>query len=191
MGWTGCHRPKGMSSKAFFEKEFSSIEILKSHTAKNVFYVAARSKHRPEEVFALVILMRYSRDPYFNFYYKDMDESMEPFYYDCPATILDLLTPTDDKHANRWLERCRQRLQEQAAKPKAKDGDWIQFREEIQFTNGLQRSLLKLHKIQRKTWFTDQDGWLFRIPNWKDREYTILSEDEALCVLQRSKEGVM
>lgn len=38
--------------------------------------------------------------------YKEMDESMHPFYYDCPTSILALLSPTDDKSANEWREEC-------------------------------------------------------------------------------------
>ena len=40
---------------------------------------------------------------------KDMDETMLPFYYDCPESILKLLTPTDNKNANIWREKCRKR----------------------------------------------------------------------------------
>jgi hypothetical protein len=38
---------------------------------------------------------------------KWMDESMIPFYYDCPDRILDKLTPTPYQHAVDWREKCR------------------------------------------------------------------------------------
>lgn len=52
--------------------------------------------------------------------YKDMDETMGPFSYDCPASILALLTPTDNKNANEWRETCRKVLAEKAEKRKTK-----------------------------------------------------------------------
>lgn len=44
--------------------------------------------------------------------YKDMDETMGPYYYDCPAAILDMLTPTDNPTSNEWREACRKNLTE-------------------------------------------------------------------------------
>lgn len=50
--------------------------------------------------------------------HKDMDETMEPYYYDCPAKILALLTPTDDDRANAWRNKCRERLRKKAEERK-------------------------------------------------------------------------
>ena len=44
--------------------------------------------------------------------YKDMDETMGPYYYDCPKAILDMLTPTDNDTANEWREACRRNMAE-------------------------------------------------------------------------------
>lgn len=41
------------------------------------------------------------------FYFKPMDESCGPFYYGCPNTILNLLSPTDSEYANEWRTKCR------------------------------------------------------------------------------------
>lgn len=40
------------------------------------------------------------------FSYKDMDETMHPGYYDCPESILKLLSNTDNKCAIEWREKC-------------------------------------------------------------------------------------
>lgn len=41
------------------------------------------------------------------FFYKPITEDMGPCYYDCPNTILDLLSPVDSEYANEWRMRCR------------------------------------------------------------------------------------
>ena len=54
--------------------------------------------------------------------YKLMDESMNPYYYDCPAKILDMLTPAPEawppqlaEWSATWRARCRERLEMGAA----------------------------------------------------------------------------
>jgi len=42
---------------------------------------------------------------------KIMDETVCPFYYQCPAEILDLLTePAPNSAAQRWRSKCRENL---------------------------------------------------------------------------------
>lgn len=50
---------------------------------------------------------------YVDFYYKDMDESMQPYSYDCPVRMLDLLdklAPVTEpaSGAYKWRAACRQ-----------------------------------------------------------------------------------
>lgn len=47
------------------------------------------------------------------FGYKPYDEGTGPFVYDCPAEILDTLSPTDSSTALHWRETCRARRAEQ------------------------------------------------------------------------------
>ena len=58
------------------------------------------------EVIAVVVLTSVRNGRYFG--YKDMDESELPFYYNCPESILKLLTPTENANANEWRKRCRE-----------------------------------------------------------------------------------
>lgn len=55
----------------------------------------------------------YPRSQYVDFYYKDMDESMQPYSYDCPVRMLDLLdklAPVTEpaSGAYKWRAACRQ-----------------------------------------------------------------------------------
>lgn len=98
-------------------KIIGKFEVLKSSMVGSVYYAAVKRTHfatetTPEysKVFAAIFLTSTSSKDYFNFSYKDMDESVGPYYYDCPKGILDLLTPTDNELANNWRMKCREEL---------------------------------------------------------------------------------
>lgn len=94
----------------------STHKVLKSSIKGSIYYAALKYTedfiekypNYKDAVFAVVIITSVdNKDPYFNFSYKDMDESMGPCFYDCPLSILNLLTPTDSEFANQWRDTCR------------------------------------------------------------------------------------
>ncbi|SEP50232.1 hypothetical protein SAMN02990966_07578 [Rhodospirillales bacterium URHD0017] len=102
---------------AQFTHEKASVRstVLRSKIIDNrVYYAAVERLCRDtgiREVWALICLIRYDprdREGYV-FGYKDMHESMEPYEYDCPETILKLLTPTNLPGAAAWRARCQER----------------------------------------------------------------------------------
>ena len=141
MGWTSYHveatyNPKAkrrtVNRKAECDKLFNQdmvtyddntvigkYEVLKSHIVGSTYYAAVKrikfaTETKPEEscVFAAIVLTSVDSKDYFNFSYKDMDETMGPYQYGCPKSILDLLSPTDNEYANKWRERCYEVLKE-------------------------------------------------------------------------------
>lgn len=133
MGWTSYHAQhykKGVvDRKAELDCEFSqpvvdknrkkigTFKVLKSSMVGSTYYAAVQktifsTETEPEkfDIFAVVCFTHTDMKDYYNFSYKDMSEDMEPFYYDCPRTILDLLTPADSENANRWRNKCREQL---------------------------------------------------------------------------------
>ena len=46
-----------------------------------------------------------------DFSYKNMDETENPFYYDCPKSILELLSATDNELAMTWRKRCYEKIE--------------------------------------------------------------------------------
>ena len=56
--------------------------------------------------FCAVFLTSVNSKDYFNFSYKPMDESCGPCCYDCPKSILDLLSETDYKVTIEWRQKC-------------------------------------------------------------------------------------
>jgi hypothetical protein len=96
-------------------------KVLKSAMVGSVYYAAveSRSAYGARKVWAAVFLTcGKTKHDHTEWGYKDMDESVGTYYYDCPASILALLTPTDNKNANEWREQCRKRLAEKAERRK-------------------------------------------------------------------------
>ena len=107
MGWTLTNRPKGQTSKAFFQRELGlgSLEFVETAMVNGVFYAAVRTTEG--EVLALVVLT-IRRKGYYNLKYKEVDETMFPLHQcEAPERVLNKLTPTDDKFANEWRDKCR------------------------------------------------------------------------------------
>ena len=111
MGWTGTHTDyykngkvdRRMACRSEYNKD--GYEVLKDSLHGSVYYAAV--KHPDDHVFGLVVRTSVDNNDYFNFKYKDMPEDMGPCYYDCPMSILNLLSKTDHEYALEWRKKCR------------------------------------------------------------------------------------
>lgn len=123
MGWTSYNathykngkvdRKAEMDEKYNWEDDGRKVEVLKSSMVGSTYYAAVKSFNKTngfEYVCAIVCLTSTDMKDYFNFSYKDMDETMGPRENNCPKCILDLLTPTDNEYANNWRKVCRENL---------------------------------------------------------------------------------
>ncbi len=128
MGWLSMTR-SGMAPfatpKAYLDNQCTyppdpekgrdkGLRVFKSTVRSNAYYAACQSytADGPLQTFAIICLIKWNpaaRDGYL-FAYKDQDEMMGPYKYDCPASILDLLGPPGNDYAAQWREQCRQRL---------------------------------------------------------------------------------
>lgn len=163
MGWTYNHRYKGTSieqhlidSGVFKWNADSPFEytVLKTSVVKLTTLYAAIEKKNKEtgerKVFAAVILIQMIKgQQYENFGYKDMDETCGPCSYDCPKSILQLLTPTDSQYANDWREQCWNKINERKSAPKIKVGNVFNFAKNIKFSNGREFSSLVVGEVCR------------------------------------------
>lgn len=83
--------------------------VLKSAMVGSTYYGAVRVQRfdkNIDKVVAVIILTSVDMNDYYNFAYKDMDESMLPYQRDCPRSILKLLTPTENENSLKWRELC-------------------------------------------------------------------------------------
>jgi len=103
------HGPRAYLDNQFtYQRETVRSTVLRSALVRMRPYYAAVELLRPDkprEVFAVICLVRYNpRDAEGDvFGYKDMTEHMGPCEAECPAAILDLLTPTDAATGSRGI----------------------------------------------------------------------------------------
>ena len=129
MGWTSYHATHYKNGKvnrkaecdAYFTEGLNEgfYRLEKSTMIGSVYYAAVTGLKRYNEgkkedvpkdeqhTFGVVFLTSVDSKDYYNFSYKDMDETCGPFCYDCPESILKLLSPTTSEFAQKWRNGCR------------------------------------------------------------------------------------
>lgn len=184
MGWTSYHASYYKNGKidrkaecdAYFMEGLNRghYKVLKSSMVGSVYYAAVQSLKRgvkiddeyvyediPEnerKTWAAVFLTQTDMKDYYNFYYKDMDETVLPGCYDCPKGILDLLSPTDHEYALQWRAKCREQLER---KKKGNALTKLPFGTKVIWTrwDGTEITLIKREPMaQFKTWWWQVDG---------------------------------
>ena len=179
MGWTSYdatnYKINGKGIKVIDKKaECDSLfddkhKVLKSAVVGNVYYAAIENDDK--EVYAIVILISTSRSDGFNFGYKDMSEFCGPYETKCPKSILKLLTPTDNKWANEWRQKCW----DYHNKPKLKD---VKVGQKIKYKmhNGKEVVLIKREPAyQFKTpWFEVEETNTYMKKKYIPQEFEII-----------------
>jgi hypothetical protein len=168
MGWTCTYKPKEQPLTEFFIDHgvFSwsgdnpyRYKVLDGALVNlSEYYAAVECTHKEtgeRRVWAAIILVTFHQDTYDNFCYKDMDESVGPFVYNCPKRILDLLTPTDHAYAIGWREKCRQNLEAKTNGRKLiaslKIDSIIRMDNPIKFSDGYSSNELKVSRKEGKS----------------------------------------
>lgn len=115
MGWTILSTAPA-DVRAFIKEELGAdaCEVVPGRGGESVAYAAIR--HKNGFTYGEVALIESSGG---RFAYKMIDEFAGPLVYDCPESIMSLLTPLDDiaeraslprertKYAQRWRQKCR------------------------------------------------------------------------------------
>jgi hypothetical protein len=162
-----------------FDREERSYRVLRSSLVQMRRYYDAVERVEKlsgeRSVSAVVCLVNYNtreKEGYI-FGYKDMDESMGPCDHDCPAAILDLLTPTDSEWANAWRQKCRARL----AKARPRAGQTLVLAQPLTFTDGaIHARFLVVERTVRnrkRLAFRGDNGVFYHLRSLRDREYTL------------------
>lgn len=173
MGWDyghATHYKKGgvIDRKAEVDEHYNwssdetKAELVRSCMVGSTYYGAVRITNLLTDVssiHAVVVLTHTESRSYFNFGMKSMSESMGPCEYDCPASILNLLSETDSDWAIEWRERCRKRIEEKKSPHALKNlpvGSVIRFEH-----CGKTIELLKhpaAYQFKRPFWYNSDDN---------------------------------
>lgn len=100
---------------------------------------------------------------------KVMDESMGPFYYDCPRSIIKLLTPTTNENALEWRKKCIEKADTKLKLSKLDIGTIISFPSPFSTTSGIKKGdIVQLRKYGKTHWQLKGLGWGWRQNNIPD-----------------------
>jgi hypothetical protein len=172
MGWIVAeYRPPGESHEEFFAREVlgERQEILAAAHVGGVggtFYAAVREQSSGE-VWALVVAT--TGRPGARFGWKEMEESMGPAESECPARILDLLSPSADEHALAWRARCRARLRRLAA---VIPGAQVRFEADFLTPEGPCRSFEVVDPARGD--FRGPGRTVYRLTGWRGERFEVL-----------------
>ena len=174
MGWTCVHKPRKQSVIDVFRQEFESGgsrgRILDGVATLTEAYLAWQNPDGT--VVAIVCLLQYRKQEYYNFCYKEMSEGAGHGLCHCPARILDLLTPTDDPGALAWRKSCRDYhagLQDKCLR----SGEIIRFTQPLRFRSGIELDLFVYEPQGRRHLFrSPATNRLYSIPNYKESDWT-------------------
>lgn len=117
-----------------------SQRVLKSALVGMREYYAAVEHivpDKPRQVSAAMWLVHFGRGAERDTWgYKDMDETMGPCYYQCPAKILDLLTEPLNESAANWRTQCRETIASRTKARGVRIGQSITLGRPLRFSNG-------------------------------------------------------
>ncbi len=172
MGWIVMdHRPPGESHAEFFIRELLSERqtmLASAHVGGigGTFYAAVRQRGGGE-VWAMVVLT--TGRPGASFGWKAMEEQMGPVESECPAHILDLLTPTEHEYALAWRRRCRERAERLAA---VVPGAQVEFGAEFLTPDGPYKRFEAVDPS--KGLFRAPTGEVYRLLRWRRGSFAVL-----------------
>lgn len=96
------------------------VSVAKSAMVGSTYYGAIKDEDLEDgtfEIVGVVCLTNTNNRDYFNFGAKSMDETTGPYMYDCPVSILNLLSETDNEYALEWRKKCRAQIEAKKSKP--------------------------------------------------------------------------
>ena len=186
MGWDGIfisepHKTVSEKLSVYFKYHgFCENEVVKATIKNGVVYGAIRNL-KTNDVWAMVSLLKFRKDGWqTEMLAKNMSEDMMPYYFDCPKSILDLLTKTDNKHSNEWRKKCYEQLEKAKEKAKVKKSPYIFVKSGIKFSIGCTYHVFKKDPTMRTKYHTFETGYGLRISHINDFDVQYISEEQYL-----------
>ncbi len=163
MGWDYHHEMAPYDRRSICRNSIGNgYEVVKDAVVGTTYYAAVKSP-RDGKVGAVIILTKIDRNGYCNFGMKFMDEEMAPFERNCPRSVLDALSPTDNEYAIKWRETCWAKIHE--PKDETLKNAPIGARLKVTLKNGEVRTVVKMApEYQFKTWWLLVEGTITYIP---------------------------
>lgn len=193
MGWTYKHaidykKNGSIDRKAEIDSLYNwnegsrKTEVIRSCMVGSTYYGAIKITNLETGEFttnASVVLTRINSSVHYNFGMKVMDESMGPSEYKCPASILNLLSPTDNEYAAEWRRRCRENISKEKDPHALKNlpvGSIIRFKGR----DGKNIELTKhpaAYQFKRPFWYCPKSRRYMSV-KWIPDDYEVVKKEE-------------
>jgi hypothetical protein len=181
MGWTGSQKFDSLPVKDWLVREFTSEsdthkwELTDVSMRGTTAYGIHKCLDKATNILmaeAMIFLTRKERDW---IYFKEMGESVHPYYYDAPKKLLDKLDalfPPCNDNAKIWREACRKRAEKKKS-AKLSIGDKVKFANAMSFGSFSEDTFTYESYLGRDA-FRATNGVLCRITKWKTRDFTVM-----------------
>lgn len=95
------------------------LDVLKLEHKTSVYYAAVREAgNEKADVFGVIVPTAFEQNEYYNLCYRIIRETEAPRQTACSSKLLRLLSPTDDKNANKWRSLVMENVYEKSIKMK-------------------------------------------------------------------------
>ena len=170
MGWTLTTNNYDTLDE-FFDHEFGDIFDGRGYTTNN-----KREYYRKFKTgLCAIILIDHKMNRGYNIGYKNMDETMHPYFYNCPKKLLNSLADTDNEDANNWRRICQEGIANKERVKSLKEGDTIRFLKPFTFViDGIEIKEDTYIVQKNKVLYSKSYGFKARIPHWKQKDWTKL-----------------
>lgn len=160
MGWDYHHEVAPYNRRTICRSNIGNgYEVVKDAVVGTTYYAAVKSP-RDSKVGAVIILTKIDRNGYCNFGMKWLGEEDGPFKCECPKSVLDALSPTDNESAIEWREKCRANKKDTTLKDAP-----VGTKLKVTLKNGEVRTVVKMApEYQFKSWWLLVEGTITYIP---------------------------
>lgn len=155
MGWDGCYDwKKKADAKMAAIRDLGGVEAAKM--AGGALYCVKNGA-----IFVVIFeAAKHEGERYWN--YKVMDETMYPYYFDCPETVLKAAGEPPTEKAAEWREHCRTH---QATIARRKElYDIIEVGDVVTLAEGYKPNELKVVEVGKKVLARAATGRLYAVP---------------------------
>jgi len=189
MGWTGSQYYGKGSRKDFLIQEFKQANAthtwwlsdisMRGNTAYCISWVKDETTGEEKHEGMVILTEKRREDPDW-IYYKNMGETVLPYYFDAPKSLITTLNALGEPYndnAKQWRERCLANAS--VKKPKLKFGDVVKFAHPMSFSFSTGRieedTFTYVEYGTKRNVFKTSQGNLCRISKLANREFTVLS----------------
>lgn len=129
MGWTCIHKPHNVKdylvstiNHQWDNGDTATVLEIKIKNFRTAYLAIELIQNKTRRVVGGVVLLDYHNG---ELCYKDIGEDGGPYRCECPESILNRLTETENKYALQWREKCRENLERVKKRPTMKKGTYL------------------------------------------------------------------